>query len=349
MPSSPVTLRQIAAKAGLSAAAVSLALRNSPQIRREVRERVSKLATKMGYRPNPLLAAYQAQVRALKLPKYQATLAWTSDFEDSHIWQRPWNAPLFNGARARAHALGYVLEEIRMPVVKIEDWEGNVRRFQKILLSRGIYGVILPNLNRAHHAALPWDEFAVVCIGRTHLTLEKSTYQVPNPFWHHSVNEDSYGNTRLAVRKLRESGCRRVGLALSQYADLVSDGLCSAAYLRQASDWPTKERIHILYSADISEVATWVRKHHVDAVVCNHPDVRIGVQNAGLHVPKDVRIAHLHLAPDVAGWSGIDHRLDQIGSAAVDILTAHLVRNERGVPPFSKELLIEGFWVDGAT
>lgn len=349
MSSSPVTLRQIAAKAGLSAAAVSLALRDSPQIRKEVRERVSKLAKQMGYRPNPLLAAYQAQVRALKPAKFQATLAWVSDFEDPRNWQKPWNAPLFNGARHRAAALGYVLEEIRMPTVKLDDWEGNVRKFQKILRSRGIHGVILPHLYRAHHAVLPWDDFAVVCIGRNHLTLEKSAYQVAHPVWHHSVNEDCFANTRIALMRLREAGCRRIGLAISEYSEQESDGLRSAAYLRAASDWPARERVPILYSADVPRVESWARKHRVDAVVCSHPDVRLAVEQAGFHVPRDVRIAHLHLAPDVAGWSGIDRRLDQLGSAAVDILTAHLVRNERGVPPFAKELLIEGFWVEGKT
>lgn len=35
--------------------------------------------------------------------------------------------------------------------------------------------------------------------------------------------------------------------------------------------------------------------------------------------------------------------------AAVDLVTAHLSRNERGLPDFSKNLRIEGEWIQGET
>lgn len=69
-----MTVRDIAAEEGVSAAAVSLALRNSGQVSEGLRERVREAAERMGYRPNPLLAAYQAQVRALKPVKFQASI-----------------------------------------------------------------------------------------------------------------------------------------------------------------------------------------------------------------------------------------------------------------------------------
>ncbi len=340
-----MTVRDIAAAVGVSAAAVSLALRNSPQVSEGLRARVRDTAERMGWRPNPLLAAYQAQVRALKPVKFQASIGWLIDHPDEQFWERPWNRALREGARA----LGFALDEIWLPGLDLQDAEGNAMKYRRILMARGIHGVILPSLYRAHHAALPWKDFSVACIGRHHLAIERSRYAMQNPVDHHMVNQDDYANARLAIRKLREAGCRRVGLAISVWEDRGTDALCSAAYLREASEWAAKERVPILFSDHQPEVVAWMKKHSPDGVVCSHGDMKGHIESAGRRVPGDVRVAHLNLAPDVAEWSGINRRFDQIGAAAVDLVTAHMVRNESGVPPCAKEVLIEGLWLDGTT
>lgn len=344
-----MTVRDIAAEVGVSAAAVSLALRNSPQVSEGLRERVREAAERLGWRPNPLLAAYQTQVRALKPVKFQATLGWLNDHPEEKFWETPWNRVLKDGAKARAQALGFALDEIWIPRIDPHDTKGNAMKYRRILLARGIHGVILPVLDRANHAALPWHDFSVACIGRHHLMLERSKYPLEKPEDHHMVNQDDYANTRLAIRKLREAGCRRVGLAISEWEDRSTDGLCSAAYLREASEWAAKERVPVLFSDHGPEVAAWVKKHAPDGVVCAHGDMKRHIEKTGRKVPRDVRVAHLNLAPDVAGWSGIDRRAAQIAAAAVDLVTAQMVRNERGVPPCTKEVLIEGRWVAGGT
>lgn len=254
-----------------------------------------------------------------------------------------------DGARERAAALGFALDEIWVPDCDPLDYEGNVRKYRRIMQARGIHGVILPLLERAQHAVLPWEEFSVACIGRHHLNLERSEHAMRNPMDHHMVNQDDYANTRLAVRKLREAGCRRVGLAISVYEDRGTDGMCVAAYLREAHEWPAKERVPVLFSDHGPEVVAWVKKHSPDGVVCAHGDMKRHIKRAEKRVPGEVRVAHLNLAADVAGWSGIDRRLDQIAAAAVDLVSAHMVRNEKGVPPCAKEVLIEGRWVEGKT
>lgn len=149
--------------------------------------------------------------------------------------------------------------------------------------------------------------------------------------------------------RVREAGCRRVGLAISIYEDRATDGLYRAAYLREASEWPAKERVPVLFSDHGPEVAAWVKKHAPDGVGCAHGDMKRHIEKTGRKVPRDVRVAHLNLAPDSAGWSGADRRLGQIGATAVDLVTTQMVRNERGVPPCAKEVLIEGRWVGGGT
>ena len=47
------SLKDLAARLGVSIATVSRALRNSPEIGREMQERVKALAKELNYRPNP--------------------------------------------------------------------------------------------------------------------------------------------------------------------------------------------------------------------------------------------------------------------------------------------------------
>lgn len=345
----PVTMRHIADELGISVAAVSMALRNGSQVSAQLKVKVKEVAQRMGWKPNPLLAAYQAQVRALKPTGFQATLGWLNDHFEKDHWDTPWDRPLFEGAKIRANELGFALDSIWIPDRKPDDYEGNAKKYRRILLSRGIHGVILPNLYRPQHAALPWADFAVVCIGRQHVNVEKSDSQRSRKFHHHMVTFDAYSNTRLALDKLRAAGCRRIGLAISIYEDHATDGICSAAYLRAASEWPKKEQVPILFSDQAPEVGRWIKRYSPDAVLCMYGEMKRNIEMAGCKVPGEVRLAHLNLATDVQGWSGVDRRLDQIGSAAVDLVSAHAIRNDRGVPYCAKEVLIEGIWVDGTT
>lgn len=61
-----ITQEDVAARAGVSRAAVSLALRNSPRVSKERREAIVKVATELGYRPNAH-AAQLASHRSMTL------------------------------------------------------------------------------------------------------------------------------------------------------------------------------------------------------------------------------------------------------------------------------------------
>ena len=196
---------------------------------------------------------------------------------------------------------------------------------------------------------LPWPEYSVVCVGKHHSAIEESAIQIPECSQHHRVSSDHFFNTHLAIKHLRESGCRRIGLVLSDFLDRDSDHACSAMYLHSCTGWPRKDCLPVLISDSYREIRNWATKHRPDAVICSHSEVRQQLESAGLRVPKDVRLAHLNIAPDVADWTGIDRRWPLLGSAAIDLLSSHLLRNERGEPPFAKEMSVEGVWVEGKT
>lgn len=348
-PLRPPTYRDIAAKAGFSVAAVSLALRDDSRISAPVRKRIREVAEELGYRPNPLLAAYQASVRAQKPTKFQAVLGWINDWPNEEVWQRPYMKPLLDGARARASELGYQMNEIWVPNICEDDPAGNFKRWERILSARGIHGVVLPYLYRQHHCMLPWINFSVVILGKHHSLVEESRIQIPDNFEHHRVSSDYAFNLRLALTKLRDAGCRRIGLALGPFHDAETDHAYSAMFIWSGLKWPAKERVPILFSDKVRDVKAWAIKHRPDAVVCSHSDIRVGLKEAGLDIPGDTRLVHMSVAPDVRDWSGIDRRMPLLGSAAVDMVTSHLQRNERGVPPYAKEMVIEGVWVEGKT
>lgn len=348
-PLRPPTYRDIAAKAGFSVAAVSLALRDDPRISAPVRKRIREVAEELGYRPNPLLAAYQASVRAQKPTKFQAVLGWINDWPDEEVWQRPYMKPLLDGARARASELGYQMNEIWVPNIREDDPAGNFKRWERILSARGIHGVVLPYMYRQHHCMLPWINFSVVSVGKHHSLIDESQIPIPENFEHHRVSPDYAFNMRLAVKRLRDAGCRRIGLAVGPFLDAETDHAYSASFSWLWLKWPVKERIPILFSDDIKTVKAWAMKHRPDAVICSHSDIRIALDRARLKIPTDTRLVHLGVASDVEDWSGVDRRMPLLGSAAVDMVTAHLQRNERGEPPYAKEMVIEGVWVEGKT
>ena len=111
MKGSP-TLKDVAQAVGLSAAAVSLALRDSPKIAPPTRERVREAVRRLGYRPNPAAATLAHFRRASTVQPIQASLAWLN------TWERPEDLRRFRqfdcywqGAEASAVSWGYRLEE----------------------------------------------------------------------------------------------------------------------------------------------------------------------------------------------------------------------------------------------
>ena len=348
-PERPCKQSDVARVAKVSTATVSLVLRNDPRISTPVRERVRKIAEQMGYRPNPFLSAYQASVRTGRPPTFQATLGWINDRDNEHHWQQDYCRSMLDASRQRAAALGFQLDEIWVPNAEGIGPQAAFEQWQRILRTRGIYGVILPWLSGAKHSVLEWKRFSVVCIGRHHSLVESARTKPTQVHEHHQVNPSSFFNMKLAIRNLRESGCTRIGLALAEWSDAESDHGNSAAFLHEATQWPVRQRVPILFHDAADKVERWARKVKPDAVICVHPGVRKGLEQAALRIPHDVRLVHLSVASDVIGWSGIDVRQELLGSAAVDMVTAHLARNEYGAPPFAKQLVVEGVWVEGKT
>jgi LacI family fructose operon transcriptional repressor len=86
--SKPIKLQDIADRAGVCRATVSLALRNHPSLPLVTRTRIQDLARELGYRPHPLVAALMTYKRALRSPEPTGTtIAFVLNFSSRGPWQ----------------------------------------------------------------------------------------------------------------------------------------------------------------------------------------------------------------------------------------------------------------------
>jgi LacI family transcriptional regulator len=351
-----VTLDTIAKAAGVHKMTVSLALRNQPTVSAKTRERIKALAEKMGYKPNPLLSIYQSHVRARHSLGYQATIGWINDSQDRDFWHKhPYTRGLLDPIRQQAERLGYRLDEIWLEDLDQEKPEVAIARFSKILRARGIHGIILPPWRLRGLSSLPWPDLAVIAIG--------SHYGPPPTGWkqaqwsnniHHLANYDYFANMRLAMDELRKLGYRRIGFVHGRYTDEYSDLLNRGGFLAKQWDWPAKDHVPILLDENLDKTVSptfrnWIKVHEPDAVIYTKSQALGWLKQLGLRVPQDIGLAHLALAEDVAGWSGIDAQPAEVGATAVDLTVSQLRLNERGVPTHPREVFIKGRWVSGKT
>ncbi len=353
-----VSLDHLAKLAGVHKATVSRALRNHPTIPKTTRDRIQDIARKEGYRPNPLVAMYQAQARSSRPTAMQAAMGWLNDYPNASSWNEfPWLRGYLAGARQRCADMGYRLEEISLTVSPGSSYEEEVKRVGKVLRSNGIYGIILPLMLNYQYLLSEWDNWVVSLIGSGHLRPPAGMEGFQAQFYPQRfpiADRDLYFNMRLAFQNLLQLGYLRIGLVYSRYNDAEANGLAQAAYLVEQVQLPESERIPILFLERFKEgrpiaFDKWLEKTKPEAILCINPVVRDWIEELGVKVPKDIGLANLNLVADVSDWSGVNEQHEEIGASAVDILIGALSRNELGLPSQPRKVLIPGEWIPGST
>jgi len=267
-------------------------------------------------------------------------IIWLSTEESPRAWtELPWFKGVYLGASERAVLMGYSLQQF---------WcleEGMTpERVVHILKSRGIRGAILSHPS-AHSFLkdLPLDFCAVA---QVQCDPWNQTYHVACP-------DFSY-NMRQALKNLSNSGYKRPALLLITNIDETTNEAYSAGYLRYQMQLSKKNRLpYLIYKyndPDVPQkVGNYIAKHTPDVVICNDQKMFDHIQTSGYRVPEDLGLAHLNLAVDVQGWSGIDQNQKEIGAAAIDLVIGQLRRNETGFPESPRALLCKGLWKSGQT
>ncbi|MGH8017096.1 MAG: LacI family DNA-binding transcriptional regulator [Opitutaceae bacterium] len=129
----PITHREIARRLGCDKSTVSLALRGSKRISKEMRERVCKLADDLGYRPDPMLSALSHYRTSRLSVRHATTLGYLVHLASKdQLVTSPVHRSYLEGARAQAAQLGYNLEVFS---IAAGDYEPN--RLAGVLHARG--------------------------------------------------------------------------------------------------------------------------------------------------------------------------------------------------------------------
>jgi LacI family transcriptional regulator len=333
-----VTIKDVALSAGVHFTTVSLALRHHPSIPASTRERIEAEAKRMGYVPNPVFGAlthFRVHGRVRATPPRVAYIV-NHPLEKYQHEQSFWA-----GAKEQAEMLGYDLE-----LISVSQGHHDSKSLARYLRAQNITGIIIgafePGLAELK---LDWRDYAIVKIDSLHMEPETT-----------SVSNDQRQDVRMAFREMRARGYERIGLAVCRANEESIQFRYTAGYLIERAAVPLKDHIpellfpHQASQAQVSElIGQWVRKHKIDAVLCNWVSLARLLSNAGLRVPQDVACACLCLPEGNIGLAGVHPNLHMVGVNAVSLLTSQLKQGSRGVSEFPSNTYVRSRWQDGAS
>lgn len=323
-------MRAVAAAADVATSTVSKALRGDPTIPESRQKQIRRIADRLGYRPNPMVAALMAQLHSQRRRNDPHHIAWIDLWTNELEAERGHDPrPALTGARRRAEELGYGIE-----VHNVARDGVSPARLRQILITRCQWGAIFPPVpESAMRYPIDMDGLTGVAIGTS----------LREPVMHR-VSHNHYQGGQLACQKLRENGFRRIGFVLTPWNDQRVDGKWRAAYLEQQQNWPRDERLPTLL-ADAHEgakFARWWKTHKPDAIIAAESMVEGWLREVG---GGSTRLAHLALEKYKRDMWGVNYRSETLGEAAVELVIGQIHRHERGSPQIAHALLIDGVWV----
>ncbi|MCX6955969.1 MAG: LacI family DNA-binding transcriptional regulator [Verrucomicrobia bacterium] len=340
MPLPRVTMLDVARAAKVHQTTVSLALRNDDRLPEKTRARIRRIADRLGYRPDPLLAALNLYRSARLPPRAATTMAFLLNFRDRDELSAWHPHRLFlEGARRQAEQMGYRVE----PFYVQPTLAGEGPRVERILRARGIVGVIIGAFgDDTIQFQMNWSQFSIVLI-------ESQQLGVPL----HMISNNQMMITRKAVRHLHTLGYRRIGLAVGRRGEVNLSNAFTAGYHAEVALRPDLARLPPLLlagasSADIApSLARWQRAHAFDVIASNWAQVPDGLRLAGYRVPGDVAVASLDLNPEGGSNAGMAQNHRVVGERAAEQLAILMRTYQRGVIEPHNSTFIEGRWVDG--
>ncbi|RXK53489.1 LacI family transcriptional regulator [Oleiharenicola lentus] len=337
MCSSPApTMRSLAKEAGVTSMTVSLALRNNPKISVATRKRIQRLAKKRGYKPDPTVSRLMSHLRVQRSHRLQAMICGLTD--QDRLRRTEWVGRIAEGARARAAELGFGFN-----LINLADYIGSPDRLERVLLSRGVEGLLLLPLRipMVCDDVLAWNKFSVV----------STSHSVISPEFCRVVS-DQFNNMMLLCRELTIRGYRRIGLDIThEMEQRVRHNFTAALAWHNA--YGGTETVHPLVTPPGNFdyrglLVNWLEREKPDVIITPYIDrLQEAVSRIYRGEPPPFAYALVDVGqnrPD----GGIDERGDCIGRTAMELLSGMILRGERGVPEVTKNMLIQGSFVPGA-
>jgi DNA-binding LacI/PurR family transcriptional regulator len=339
--SNGITMKTIAAQAGVTQATVSMSLANNPRIPVATRERIQAIARRLGYHPNPYVSTLMRIRRQGKPLKDKPALALVCGLRAADGWRHHPAATIRQmreGAFERATMRGYRAQEFWLH----RDDMSN-ERFSEMLHARGIQGMLISPLGDGDPTpTLHWDYFASVSLSVPLPSLTITT-----------VCNDHYFSSLTTVRECHRRGYRRPGIVLRHSHQERFQGRWLAGFMIAGEMLPDVKLAAPLYVADWKDEAfilRWVKREKPDVLITPASDVLPAMlERAGYRIPQDIGFAMLACPQAGDHYSGVYQNGHMIGALAIDTLTSLVERHERGLPAQATTLMVEGQWNEGKT
>jgi LacI family transcriptional regulator len=328
------TLRSLAKLAGVTAMTVSLALRNNPRIPLATRRRLQKLAAEQGYRPDPAVSKLMHHLRTKRHLRLQAILCGLRSRSTGD--ESRYGDLIAAGARRRAESLGYAFE-----TVWIDDAGFDRRRIQGLLRSRGVEGIVL--LPMVSPISIPklliWDQFSVVT----------ATLSVLAPHFH-GVIPDQFGNMMKLCSHLTQLGLNRIGLVTLSGHDLRVDHRFTGAlawHRVHGKIEPVVPYISHVWPPSKRELTKWLARAKPNVIVGDSENCLTVVRTAlSDRLPAGFPLYCTGLRSEESAYPGINEYPEEIGSAAIEILSGLLQHGVKGIPATPHLTMLEGRLVE---
>lgn len=331
-----VSLKMIAEAASVSAMTVSRVFRHSPQVSPETRDRILREATRLGYQPDPLVSQLMERVRLSRHTGERATIALVREHESDPVGMHHYVSQ--ESVRIRASQHGYKVELFEVGKGKLTP-----KRLRGILDARGIRGVLL-SVSSAKPACAKMDfsGLAVATFG----------FGLAEPSLHRAGSNTTQGLLDM-FEQLEAQGERRIGLAITPWVDLRAGHTYSGALLHYQQSLPLQRRVPLLLleqsKAHENRAAfeRWVHQYRPQAIISLPDPVGDWLNAINIPMMKSIRLLAHDWQSNMTELAGLDHRRDEVASAAVDLIATQLQHNEFGIPVVPRQILIPPRYVAG--
>jgi LacI family transcriptional regulator len=329
-------MQDVAEAAGVHRTTVSLALRGSPRLPAATRARVQAVAARLGYRPNPLVAALMTARASRCAGSFRGTLAFLSnDAKQPPDWARHPRSygRMFRGAAERAKARGYALAPF---------WLGGSggADFMRILAARGIHGLLIaPHPGAEHRIDLEWARLSVVELG----------YNLAAPQFNRVVH-DYFSAMQRICRAAAERGHQRLGFLLPRNAVGKTRFLWRAAFVDHQQSLPPAARLPIHAPPRLTQqgIDAWLERERPQAVIVGGIQYPVPADYPhAFRLPPRLPVFNLDCVRRGGPDTGIFQDWPAMGALGVDLLIGQLQRDEVGIPAQPYTVLVNGHWQDG--
>jgi LacI family transcriptional regulator len=330
-----VTLSDVARAAGLSLGGTSYALRGHPSMSAATVHRVRALAADMGYRPDLRVSSVMSAIRRGRPITNRETLAFVWVSERGAIAEQPphfqyYSKTVLKAVQERAEQHGSTVGEFRLG-----DGELSQSRLHSILLARGITGVIIMPSPSLRSVKIDWDwhSLAPVIIGNTEIL------PVTN-----RVAHCHFRSVWQVLERLRGEGSMRPAAILSNDVQERTHQMQRASFLaNHPSPQIAAESVRCSEPDDLRGLRAWLEEFRPDALVLGWQTDQPTLDLLHEMAPLARRVITLDWHPHGV-LPGVELCSEVIATNAVDLVIAHLHRNERGIVSHPTMILLDGVW-----